>query len=154
MLRAKDSREFFSYKFPASGIFNYKNERELKFQELIDSATLILELAQFNSEQLEYCINRYILDFPFKVNLKFMETGYKYIYNKKEQGVSYYIDYVDFYNIKKMFAKQKRPFNLLFSISQGLVEDYFGYWCMDYDTVEADEVYNPDADWLILFNLP
>lgn len=48
----------FSYRFPANGMGIFGNEI-IEFNEAVNIAGLLCEIAQYNSEQLQYCIGRY-----------------------------------------------------------------------------------------------
>ncbi|GAB6890505.1 hypothetical protein [Geobacillus stearothermophilus] len=75
LFTAKDYRELFSYKFPASGINITKDVQLIDYEEAIELAALLSEIAQFNSEQLEYCIERYCENKIFEINWDFFKQN-------------------------------------------------------------------------------
>ncbi|HZG61405.1 MAG TPA: hypothetical protein VEY68_13195 [Anoxybacillus sp.] len=144
---ARDYRELFSYKFPASGTDITKGVQLIDYEEAIELAALLAEIAQFNSEQLEYCIERYCENKVFEINLEFFKEGIEY-----KLGNVPLIDREDLYRLDYIFRKQRYPLSLYFTMTEGLVEDFFGSWCPEEET--EDDVYNPDENWRIIFPVP
>lgn len=138
----KDSRELFSYKFPSSGL-NFVNEYEL--DEIIEICSTLCELAQLSSEQIQnYVLKKCIDNYEEwgSVDLNFLKQTYSY------NGVT---DAEDWYRVDYIRRKQPFPANIYYTMTEGMVEDYFGAWCFE---EEDDEVYNPDTNWRILFPVP
>lgn len=77
-----------------------------------------------------------------------MELGY--IYGGKELSI---VDSEDLYRLGYIERKIKKPYNLHMMMSEGLVEDFFGAWYPENDT-NLNLLYNPDANWQIIFPVP
>lgn len=146
ILLAKDFREFFSYKFPAKGLYNFNKELIVTFDEAIKLAALICELAQFNSEQLQKSLDKHGSTEDYLLDIKILENGF--FYKSKSYSI---IDDEDMYRLGYIYRKQKRPFNLYWTMTEGMVEDFFGAWCPEND---ESHVYNPDENWSIIFPMP
>ncbi len=140
---AREYREIFSYKFPANGLTNHN----LSSQEVIENCKLLCEIAQFQSKVLENSISKNVKqDFNFDTSL--FEVGY--IYGKDNFQ---FIDDEDMYRLSYIIRKQKRPFSLHSTMTEGMVEDFIGAWCTE-NEVKSEFIYNPDLNWQIIFPLP
>lgn len=146
--RAKDYREIFSYRFPANGLSSFNRENVFDIDEAVQLATLICEVAQFNSEQLQASIDKYNPMTELALDRSFYDKGFIY----GTDTVSFR-DSEDWYRLDYIFRKQKRPYNLYWTMTQGMVEDFFGAWCAD-EEEEDDDIYNPDNNWRIIFQVP
>jgi len=62
-----------------------------------------------------------------------------------------FIDAEDSYRLGYIQRKVSRPYSIINTMTEGMVEDFFGAWCSDSD--DEDE-YNPDANWRIIFPVP
>lgn len=142
--RARDYRELFSYKFPANGIGDFS----VSYHEAVSVCSFLAELAQLQSEILE---NRNFkrTDIETKLNRDILKKAFIY------QGEKcYFWDDEDWYRLDYISRKQPFPVNLYFTLTEGMVEDFFGAW-YDY-TDEDDDIdkYNPDDNWRLIFPMP
>lgn len=142
--RAKEYRELFSYKFPANGISNFTVE----LSEAIDICSFLAEFAQFQSEILEKQ-NFSKENIEIKLDKEILKKGFFYKGEKHE-----FLDNEDWYRLDYIIRKQPFPVSLYFTLSEGMVEDFFGAWCHDDDDDENIENYNPDENWSLIFPMP
>lgn len=139
---AREYREVYSYRFPANGLSN----KSPKLSTTIETCKLLSEIAQFQSQFLEN--NSCHLDEYEGFDWTKMELGYIY----GEKGLSI-VDREDRYRLSYMERKIKKPYNLHMMMTEGLIEDFFGAWYPEDDT-NINELYNPDANWQIIFPVP
>ena len=140
---AREYREIFSYKFPANGL----TEHHRNLDDTVDLCKLLCEIAQLQSKILENSITKNV-KVEFNLDWNTLSVGYKY--RKKNFK---FIDGEDSYRLDYITRKQKRPYSLHSTMTEGMVEDFFGSWCPE-DDANLDEVYNPDANWRIIFPVP
>jgi hypothetical protein len=146
LARAKDYRELFSYKFPANGISDFT----VDYKEAIDICSFMAEFAQFQSEILEKQ-NFSKENIVEELDIEILKPGFIYKGKKYE-----YLDNEDWYRLEYIIRKQPFPVNLYFTLSEGMVEDFFGAW-YDYNNENDDgnkDLYNPDIDCNIIFPMP
>lgn len=140
---AREYREVFSYKFPANGL----TKHHLNLEDTIDTCKLLCEIAQLQSKVLENSITKNVKT-EFTLDWNILSVGYKY----GEKNFKF-IDKEDGYRLDYITRKQKRPYALHLTMTEGMVEDFFGSWSPKEDS-NLDEVYNPDANWQIIFPVP
>jgi hypothetical protein len=140
---AREYREIFSYKFPAKGL----TEHHLALEDTIDVCRLLCEIAQLQSKVLENSITKNIKT-EYDLDWNILSVGYSY----GEKNFKF-IDREDGYRLDYITRKQKRPYSLHLTMTEGMVEDFFGSWYPEDDT-NLDEVFNPDANWQIIFPVP
>lgn len=143
--RAKEYRELFSYKFPANGITDFS----IEFNEAVEYCSFLSEFAQFQSEVLEN-MNLSRKDIEFNLDREVLKKGFAY------KGKKYdFLDKEDWYRLDYTARKQPFPINLYFTLTEGMVEDFFGAW---YPYNENDDEigvnYNPDDNWSLIFPMP
>lgn len=140
--RAREYRELFSYKFPANGI----NDFNVSYDEAVSISTFLSELAQFQSVILEkqnFKKNK----IETSIDKSIIKKGYIY------KGDTYeFLDDEDWYRLDYIHRKQPYPVSLFFTLTEGMVEDFFGAWYPKDD--EIDGKYNPDDNWNIIFSMP
>ena len=136
----RSDREMFSYKFPAQGIG--RSDMEEQFDTVVDLCSLLAEVAQLNSECLEASFRKHAKG-EFEINQDIVEKCFLY-----ESASEVILDREDHYRTGYMIRKMKTPCNLQMMATEGLVEDFFGSWCAG---EEEAGVYNPDANWRIIF---
>ncbi len=141
--RAKEYRELFSYKFPANGITNF----EIDLNDAIDTCSFLAEFAQYQSEILEnQNFSKEIIE--DKLDREILKRGFLY------KGKKYdFLDNEDWYRLDYILRKQPFPVSLYFTLSEGMVEDFFGAW-YPYENEESEDNYNPDDDWSLIFPMP
>ncbi len=142
IFHAKAVREFISYRAPSSG----DSVRE-KNWDPFSTCRILLELAQLTSEVFEKSLLKRIDNKEYGVLEKYTEEVFKVQINEVEFFEEEYS-----YRIGYFMRKYPLPTNISFMMSEGHVEDFFGAWCPD-DELE-DGMFNPDADWQILFQVP
>jgi hypothetical protein len=140
---AREYREIFSYKFPANGL----TEHHLNIDDTIEICKLLCEIAQFQSKVLENSITKNSTK-PFTLDWNILSVGFRY----GEKNFQF-IDKEDGYRLDYITRKQKRPFSLHLTMTEGMVEDFFGAWYPEDDT-NLDDFYNPDSNWQIIFPVP
>lgn len=140
--RLKAFREFVSYRAPSSGG---------AFEEYgIDVCPLCktpVELAQMVSEILE---NSVIKNLPCDYEPRLVDADIEGIFLTRI-GQNDFYDGEDHYRIDYLSRKYPMPANILHIMSEGHVEDFFGSWC---DEDGRDDVFDPDNDWGIIFDVP
>ncbi|MBD3615368.1 MAG: hypothetical protein HUJ22_02260 [Gracilimonas sp.] len=139
--KARDYRELYSYKFPSTGITDFKIESS----EAISISTLLAEVAQFQSEVLEKRVlskDKIIKEFDHDI----LELGFTY-----ELKTYDFIDQEDQYRLDYIVRKQPFPTSLYLTLTEGFVDDFFGAWCPE--DSETDD-YNPDLDNSLIFQMP
>ncbi len=138
--RAKEYRELFSYKFPANGITDFSVE----LNDAIDTCSFLAEFAQYQSEILEnQNFSKEIIE--NKLDREILKRGFLY------KGKRYdFLDDEDWYRLDYILRKQPFPVSLYFTLSEGMVEDFFGAW-YPYDEEESEDNYNPDDNWNLIF---
>ncbi len=139
---AREYREIFSYKFPANGLTNHK----LNVEKTILICQLLCEISQLQSMVLENSYSKNITE-EYDVDWELMDVGYSY------GGVNInLIDEEDGFRLHLISKKQKRPYSLASSMSEGMVMDFLGAW---YDSEnESEENFNPDKYEDIIFPCP
>ena len=143
----QDYRELFSYRFPASGMHLITDKETIDLDEAIELSTIIVEMAQFNSEQLQYCLHKYYEEQKFEVDPNFLMQVVNYNF-----GEAQLIDGEDRYRLGYFLRKQHFPLNLYWTMREGLVEDFFGSWCAEEE--DTSDLYNPDKNWRIIYSVP
>ncbi len=146
IFKVKNTRELFSYKFPASGSDNFL----IDYDELIEQCTLLVEIAQIYSFELEKSFTKNIDVESSVFSEEILWKGSCYLDGS-------YVDEDDHQRVSCLAARQKRPYNLYSSMTEGQVEDFFGAWCcLSNKSTDAEhvDVYNPDVNWQIIFQIP
>ena len=130
---AKENRELFSYKFPASGL-RLINDNSDKVSKQID---LVRELAILNSQILDVKLNKIKDKSVFDIDSS-CDHHLEMFNDKTDSDDSYNFDYIK--------RKRKRTFPLNFIISEGIEEDLSLPWESD---EEDDDLFVPP---LYIFN--
>lgn len=141
ILEAKAYRELISYRSPTSGDAHIK-----KIFNLNNRATLLAEIAQFNSEILEASILK-------KADSKAFEFLHKYVEDLSSvtiEGVNFF-DKEDAYRLDYLRRKYPLPPNVLHVMTEGHVEDFFGAWLPEDND---DDAFDPDEKWGLIFDIP
>lgn len=150
IIRAQDIRELYSYKFPANGLLEYFDGEENNWDWFIQSCTVIAEIAQFHSEQLQFCLSK-ISEENFKLDFDFLTKGFLYKGKRFE-----FIDQEDYYRLGYFKRKQPYPLNLYWTLREGMVDDFFGAWqkYLEIDEEVDEELFDPDYSINIIFDMP
>lgn len=120
---AREYREIFSYKFPANGL----TEHLVKFDQVVTICRLLCELAQLQSAILESSITKHVTQ---KYEIDETEVTRTYLYGDKNFQ---FIDAEDGYRLGYIQRKVSRPYSIINTMTEGMVEDFFGAWCSDSD---------------------
>ncbi len=140
---AREYREIFSYKFPANGL----TKHSLDIADVIDICQLLCEIAQFQSQIIETVITKKV-SVEFQLDWDVLSVGYRY-----GESNFKFIDGDDGYRLDYIRRKVKRPYSLLLTMTEGMVEDFFGAWHSYDDDAESDK-FDPDENWRLLFPVP
>jgi hypothetical protein len=140
-LRAKAFRELISYRSPSSGDKNIEASDQLE-----SIATLLAEIAQFNSELLEASILKNAEQEAFKFLPEYIDD----LASVTIEG-NYFFDREDGYRLDYLRRKYPLPPNILHVITEGHVEDFFGAWCGE---EPIDDAFDPDRNWQLIFDIP
>ncbi|RJV08713.1 hypothetical protein DWZ67_02105 [Bacteroides sp. AF34-31BH] len=138
---AREYREIFSYKFPANGLTGHL----INFEDVVIVCRLLCEIAQLQSAILEAAIAKHVTQhYPIDE----MEIIRTYVYGEKNFQ---FIDSEDGYRLNYIQRKVARPLSIINTMTEGMVEDFFGAWCID---TNENDIYNPDENWRIIFPVP
>ena len=135
-------REIFSYKFPAEGL----KDMNLNFERVVELCSLLAEIAQLQSAILESAITKHCSE-KYDVD----EFELRKLYSYDEKGFKFF-DSEDRYRLDYIKRKVSRPYSIINTMTEGMVEDFFGSWCSDDENYE--DLYNPDQNWRIIFPVP
>lgn len=142
-LQLRAQRELISYRAPASGDANLG----LSY-DLVQLLTILVELAQFNSELLEKSISKNANPEAF-----FVDEAHIYeLSNPQIEGFSFY-DREDAYRLGYIRRKMPRPYNLASFMTEGQTEDFIGAWDGDEGAGERFTNGGP-PDWQTIFDIP
>jgi len=140
--KVKEFREIFSYKYPAEG----SNKLSVDSNTIIKNCAFLSEFAQLQSEVLEsivFSMNKT----DYGIDKEVLKTGFYF----EGESINYF-DEDDWYRLDYISRKQPFPASLYFTMSEGMVEDFFGAWYPA--NGDVDNVFNPDENWEIIFPLP
>ena len=137
----KAARELVSYRAPTSG------DRSIAVDTLlIETCTLLCELAQYLSELLQTSVEKHADPSTFGLKpdhlqeLAFVEID----------GVMF-ADWDDASRLGKFGRGEQHPYSIWLMMSEGHVDDFFGTWAAS-DELEGS--FDPDHDQQIIFNIP
>ncbi len=150
-------REMYSYRFPARGLLVIPENFRIGLDEVIRSCTLLVEIAQLNSECLESSVMknvRYDPSWQDDVDEEMYKVCFEYKFDDGEFS-DVILDEDDWYRFGRMDIKYKLPFSLLNSMSEGMTEDFFNAWAPEEShDIDAFDVSNPGIEWGIIFPIP
>ena len=135
-------REIYSYKFPANGL----QEIGLNFDKIVDICSLLSEIAQLQSAILESAVTKHS-----KEKYEIDDEELSKLYSYGEEGFRF-IDPDDGYRLDYIKRKVSRPYSIMNTMTEGMVDDFFEAWCSQNEALE--DVYNPDENWRIIFPVP
>ena len=145
LYKAKDYRELFSYRFPASGIDGIPTDERVTIQECEYYSRLICEIAQMHSEILQVSLESNVKDNQYKLDISFFRNFIRQEYLNKV------FDSDDNYRLGYICRKVGQPYNLYWLVTEGLVEDFFGAWYPNdeekSDSIDDLGLFNPDKKW-------
>lgn len=141
ILKAKALRELISYRAPSSGD-KFLNDDWCPFS----TCRVVLELAQLTSEIFEKSLVKRAQGKKFEVTDGYIDR----VFETEIEGHMFFDD-EDYYRIGYFVRKYPYPANIQHMMSEGHVEDFFGSWV---DKDDREDVFNPDENWQILFDVP
>ncbi|MCH5160116.1 MAG: hypothetical protein J1F66_04625 [Clostridiales bacterium] len=152
----RNQRELFSYKFPASGIRD-----EVRFDEAVDMCGLLAELTELSSYKIQEVYEKRIINSSphetekeydwMNLNQDMLEKLYKYdTISMLGERISL-LDDEDCYRVGYIDRKVKHPSSIMFTMTEGMTEDFFGAW---YSFEDNDDSFNPDLNWNRIFPIP
>jgi hypothetical protein len=148
--KLRNERELFSYSFPANGQGN-----QFAFDEVVECCGVVSELAELTGFRIQNFIERHYLksEDQRKVALKTWQNtslnGLKAAYTYQNDT---FIDREDWYRIDYINRKIKKPSSIIFTLTEGMTEDFFGAWLPD--EADQDNDFNPYNDCNIIFPIP
>ncbi|NFL85842.1 hypothetical protein FDB24_02080 [Clostridium botulinum] len=148
----RNYREMFSYRFPASGI-DIVSEGKYAYRKTVELCTILCELAQLNSKEIEkYIIKNCLEDIEEwkELDMDYLKHCFCYELDNK---IDVAIDDDDWYRIDYIRRKQPFPVSIYYTMSEGMVDDFFCAWCCS-DNEDDDTLYNPDVNYRIIFPVP
>lgn len=153
----RNQRELFSYKFPASGIRD-----QIKFDETVAVCGLLAELTELSLYKIQEVYEKNFFNNLVGETQKiyqwmsFDEDVIRklFIYDTvKITGEELcWIDNEDYYRIGYIERKVKYPTSLIFTMKEGMTEDFFGSWCNFEENNDGN--FNPDENWNRIFPIP
>ena len=151
--KLKSIRELFSYRFPSEG-FNVLNENLiLKVEDTLNYCGLLCELAQFNSELLEYSFRKNTDGKKYSI---IEEVFWEIMqYEDKTAGI-FFVDDNDWYRIAQL-TRNPEPINIICSMREGLIDDFFSSWNNHSDVDDVVDTNNTDKfspNPRIVFSVP
>ena len=146
LILAKEYRELFSYRFPATGMNGINEKFNINLEDAIEQCTLLCEIAQFKSEILQHSCENNVTG-----NYELLDEVFRngWVYNISND---FFFDEDDYSRIvKKKDISTAKPQNLLCTMTEGMVEDFFYPW----ESENSDESFNIDlSDWRLIFPIP
>jgi hypothetical protein len=144
---AKEQRDLFSYRFPASGLAIF-GDNIVSVDEATGIARLLTELAQINLACLEARIARH----KPKSSFGLLELDDMWRTMQYEMKTETLIDDEDYSRVGYFVRKYKGPASLVALATDGLVEDFFGAWQPTDEHDDADR-YNAGRQWNLLLDI-
>ena len=143
----KDYRELFSYKYPANGLRTDEIFKEINIDTITERCNLLCEIAQFTSGCFQSSFDKNCVSKTFYLNEDVLEACFSY------HGDTYSLtDDEDVYRISYIMRKVKRPYNIYYTMTEGMTDDFFGSWVADDN--DDDDAFNPDDRTINIFDLP
>ncbi len=139
---AKEQRDLFSYRFPATGLSLFGPDL-VDLDVAIDIARLFTELAQLNLACLEGEIRKRA---PGSFSISQVDDIWHTV--RYETAGEVFVDDDDYQRVGYFYRTYTRPVALIGIATEGLVEDFFGAWSSD-----DEEGFDPDSDTDLLLDL-
>jgi hypothetical protein len=135
----KAERELLSYRAPSAAQLSEK-------RNYLSLCTFLAEVAQFNSELFEQSISEH-----GDASIGGLLPDYLRLMSSVDIEGHLFIDDEDAKRLDYIGRKHTRPTNLLHMMTEGHVEDFFGYWTSDDPT---KGMFDPDENWQVIFDIP
>lgn len=146
-LQLKAQRELISYKAPASGDKNLGDTVDVEYM-----ATLLSEIAQYNSELLESSVKKNTR----KEHHVLLSHVAEKVCDIEIEGYNFF-DNEDAYRLSYIHRKQPYPFNINLFMTEGQTEDFIGAWDPeDYDEDSDEHIFysGSPSQWQNIFDIP
>ncbi len=143
ILRLKNMRELISYFAPSSGDNSKRHN-----VDVFESSRFLLEVAQLQSELVEASVLKNATG-AYALEYKWIQHAFYHFV----QGNKTALDSEDRYRMDYLCRKYPKPTNIYQIISEGHMQDFFGAWCAA-EEHDGEDVFDPDEDWGILFDVP
>jgi len=146
-LLLKAQRELISYKAPASGDRNLGGEYDIVY-----AATLLAEVAQFNSELLEASVKK-----NTSKDHHLVLSSDAHVVCQVNIGSFSFSDNEDYHRMGYVIRKQPSPFNIANFMTEGQTEDFIGAWdAEDYEDGSEEQVFysGSPSEWQGIFDIP
>lgn len=137
----KAARELVSYRAPSSG-----DESIAADASLIDTCTLLCELAQYSSELLQASVEKNADPSTFGLKSEFAQS-LAFVELEGEM----FADREDAWRLAKLAHSKSHPYSIWLMMSEGHVDDFFGAWV---PLEEAEGLFDPDRDHQVIFDIP
>lgn len=153
----QDERELFSYKFPASGL-----TKNPDFESTVNLCGILVELTELTGRRVQHYIEKHFLQNEASRTdaAKTWQVLNSDIISKlfthqkktaKDEDEILWIDEEDWYRVNYIKRKVKYPCSIIFTMTEGMTEDFFGAWCSE---TPIDGEFDPDRNWNIIFPIP
>lgn len=139
--KAKATRELISYRAPSSGY-----DDVLETEDVVSQCRTLAEIAQLYSEILERSFKKH----SDPEDQKLLDSQLAVLYSISI-GPERFRDSEDCYRVDRYLRREPKLTNLYWFFQQGHVEDFFGAW---YDPEDRQDVFNPDDEFDLIFDLP
>jgi hypothetical protein len=138
--RLRDQRELLSYGAPSSG-----DELLVEPADFLHTCQVLAELAQLHSELLERAVEKRAASDHRVLDPKVAES----VVQVRVDGVDV-SDPEDGYRMNYLARRHPVPANLMFTMTEGHVDDFFGAWLDD----EEGNTFDPDEGKQVIFDVP
>lgn len=137
----RHQRELTSYWQPSSGDGQFA-----AVGDIIELATTLAEIAQFNSEILERAIVKKADPNAFVFLDRYAED-----LSQAELVGHVHFDREDAYRLNYLLRKYPFPTDICHTMTEGHVDDFFIAWCSEEPN---EQQFNPDKEKCVIFDLP
>lgn len=146
----REDRELFSYAFPANGY-----QRKIDFESFVAYCGIIAELAELTGFRIQNYIEKHYLNTEEQRRVA-LDTWQKIEVCDFAEAYTYssFVDSEDLYRINYIKRKRKFPASIIFTLTEGMTEDFFGAWLSENDEILAEDFFNPDINWSIIYPIP
>lgn len=144
---AKEQRELFSYRFPASGLAIFGADL-VAVSEATAIARMLTELAQINLA----CLESRVLKYNQSKSFDLLDIDDMWRTMKYEMKTDELIDDEDYSRVGYFVRKYKRPTSLVVLATDGLVDEFFRAWGPTDDRDDPVR-FNADHQWDTLLDI-
>lgn len=82
-----------------------------------------------------------------------IQKSYEYNLSKITGEKFCWTDMEDYYRINYIERKIKHPTSVMFTMTEGMTEDFFGAWCNSKESIGCDD-FDPNLNWNRIFPIP